>query len=152
MHHRAHKEVSSVYPSGYPSIYIFFLQLKTRLGGSAALMGINAFFFFYFLYTFSFLLSFLPILFAQLCLCLRLLTVHKHYLSHEGVLTAVHPSRSPGLYWQSLTARTPPFIPHHYQQWTSCKQHPLLSAYLKSPTIWTAPTSRKQQHPSCTSH
>lgn len=35
-----------------------------------------------------------------------------------------------GLCWQCHTARAWPFTPHRYQQWDSCKQHPLLSAYL----------------------
>ena len=111
-----------------------------------------------------FLLSFLPIFLnpflyfylcshlCSLCVCGSLKLSSVTVFSPRGLVDSYPPSQSHRLHWQSLTARVQPFTLHCYQQWGSCKQRPLLSAYLLSQTIWITLTTRQQQCLSCRCH
>lgn len=109
-----------------------YLNLSTHWwqgsGERAALMGKTAYFPSFLCHFFS---SYLPLYYlcslllgflcvAQLCTSIFL---------HEGLLTADFsvPDRIPLQYSQHGLSL---FTPRHYQQWTSCKQHLLLLAYL----------------------
>lgn len=109
MQHGAQRDVCRVYPSGYPSIEIFFPSDDEALGNT--LMGMLH------------ILQFLPFFSAQflyfyyLAVCLCVYMCASLNLSSGAVFTpwgcvdSYPPAYSCRLYWQSLTARAQPFTP-----------------------------------------
>ncbi len=105
-------------------------------GGHAALMGIlhisRSLFRLSFLPFFStpFLYFYVRFLARSIRVCASFKLSSGTLFSPWGFVDSYPPSHSRRVYWQSLTVRAQPFTPHRYQQWASCKQRPLLSAYL----------------------
>lgn len=113
-----------------------FLQLMMRLWGTCCFNGEYCIFHILSLLI-SFLLLFLLSLFLFvlcsslcLCVCASFKLSSGTVFSPWGFVDSYPPSYSCRRYWQYLTARAQPLTPYCYEQWASCKQHPLLSVYL----------------------